>query len=127
MEGSHRQLRTGFADGLCRDDTDRLAGTDGLGGGKVHAVALRADAAVCLTGEHSADLDGVDVELLHEVSIFGGHHMILGDEHLVRAGLQNVVDRVAAVDAFRELFDDLTVLADLADHDAARCAAVVNG
>ena len=30
VEGSHRQLRTGLADGLGRDDTDRLAGADGL-------------------------------------------------------------------------------------------------
>ena len=40
VEGSHRQLRTGLADGLGRDDTDRLAGADGLARGKVHAVAL---------------------------------------------------------------------------------------
>ena len=125
VEGSHRQLRTGLADGLGRDDTDRLAGADGLARGKVHAVALRANAAVGLARKHRADLDGVDIELLHEVGILGGHHVILGNEDLVRAGLHHVVDRIAAVDALGELFDDLAVLADLADRDAAGRAAVV--
>ena len=125
VEGSHRQLRTGLADGLGRDDTDRLAGADGLARGKVHAVALRANAAVGLARKHRADLDGVDVELLHEVGILGGHHVILRNEDLVRAGLHHVVDRIAAVDALGELFDDLAVLADLADRDAAGRAAVV--
>ena len=107
------------------DGYDRLAGGDGLARGKVHAVALRANAAVGLARKHRADLDGVDIELLHEVGILGGHHVILGNEDLVRAGLHHVVDRIAAVDALGELFDDLAVLADLADRDAAGRAAVV--
>ena len=46
VEGSHGQLRTGFADGLSRDDADRLADCDRLAVGKVGAVALLADAVL---------------------------------------------------------------------------------
>ena len=56
MEGTHGQLGTGLTDGLCGDDAHGLAGSHRLGGGQVHAVALGADTAVGLAGQHGADL-----------------------------------------------------------------------
>ena len=44
MEGTHRQLGTGLADGLRGDDADRLADVDRLAGRQRAAVAGRADA-----------------------------------------------------------------------------------
>src|SRR5256885_10567830 len=42
MEGPHRQLRSGLADRLGRDDADRVADLGGLAGGKERAVARPA-------------------------------------------------------------------------------------
>ena len=39
VEGTHRQLRAGLADGLCGDDADGLADVHGLSGGQRAAVA----------------------------------------------------------------------------------------
>ena len=125
VEGTHSQLSTGLTDGLGRDDTHGFAGANGLGGGQVHAVALGADTAVGLAGQHGADLGGVNVELLQEGCIVLGHHVILGDEHLVGAGLQNIPDGEAALQALGELLNDLAVFLDLGDYDALVHAAVV--
>ena len=92
--------------------------------GQVHAVAFGADTAVSAAGQHGADLGGVDVEGFQQRRVALGHHVILGDQHLVGAGLQDVVDREAALDALGELLDDLTALADLGHQDALGSAAV---
>ena len=64
VEGTHGQLRAGLADGLRGDDADRLAELDHLAGGQVAAVALGADAALGFAGEHGADLELLDADLL---------------------------------------------------------------
>src|SRR3954453_1458362 len=51
MERPHGQLRAGLADGLRRDDADRLARPDHLAGGEVAAVARPAYAVTRLAGE----------------------------------------------------------------------------
>jgi hypothetical protein len=43
-----------------RDDADRLADVDEVAARQVTAVALHADAAPGLAGEHRADLHAVD-------------------------------------------------------------------
>ena len=75
-------------------------------------------------GKHGADLGGVDIEGLHQRGVVLGHHVILGDEYLVGAGLEDIADREAALDALGELLDDLTALADLRHHDALFHTAV---
>ena len=125
VERTHGQLGTGLTDGLGGDDAHGLAGAHRLGGGQVHAVAPGADAAVGLAGQHGADLGGVDVEALQQLGVVLVHHVILGDQHLVGAGLQNIPDGEAAPDTLGELFDDLAVLGDLAHHDAVVHAAIV--
>jgi len=45
VECSHRQLRSGFADRLCGDDTDGFTDLDRVTGRKVAAVTFDADAA----------------------------------------------------------------------------------
>ena len=47
MEGTHGQLSTGLTDGLCGDNTDRLAQTDRLAVGHIGNVAACADAGLC--------------------------------------------------------------------------------
>ena len=64
VEGAHGELRAGLADGLRGDDADRFAELDHLAGGQVAAVALRAAAALAFAGEHGADLELLDADLL---------------------------------------------------------------
>ena len=59
MEGTHGQLGTRLTDGLGRDDSDCLTHLYRLAGGHVGAVTLRADTDVALTGQYSADLNGL--------------------------------------------------------------------
>ena len=125
MEGSHGQLRTGFADGLGGDDADRLTGRHRLTGGQVHAVALGADTAVSLAGQHGADLGTMDIEGFQQCGVVLGHHVILRDQHLVGAGLADIVNGETALDTLGELLDDLTALADLGHQNALLHAAVV--
>ena len=56
MEGTHGQLGTGLTDGLCGDNTDRLAQTDRLAVGHIGAVAACANAGLCTAGQQAADL-----------------------------------------------------------------------
>ena len=68
VERAHRELRAGFADRLRGDDADREAEFDEFAGGQVAAVAVGADAAARLAGQHRADLHLLDAGILH----FGG-------------------------------------------------------
>src|SRR5699024_6110989 len=56
VEGTHGQLGARLADGLGRDDADRLAQLDRLAGGHVGAVAACADAGLGAAGQQAADL-----------------------------------------------------------------------
>ena len=57
VERPHRELRSGFANGLRGDDADRFAELDDLAGRKVAAVALGANAAPAFAGEHRTNLE----------------------------------------------------------------------
>lgn len=56
MERSHRQLCTGLAYRLSRDDTDCFTDRNRLAGCKVRAVALDADAVLGLAGKQRTNL-----------------------------------------------------------------------
>jgi hypothetical protein len=81
MEGSHGQLRTGFTDRLCRNDSDCFADLHRLAGRHVRAVALGADSVVAFAGQYGTDLYGIASGLLEDV------HDSLGPlrgDHVVR-------------------------------------------
>ena len=72
MEGSHGELRAGFADGLGGDDADRLAEIHQTARAEVQAIALGADATTGFAGEGGADLDlGDAAGLDRERQLFG--------------------------------------------------------
>jgi hypothetical protein len=64
VERAHRELRTRLADRLAGDDADRLADVDLVAAREVASVALGADAATGLAGEHGADDDSFDARFL---------------------------------------------------------------
>src|SRR5699024_9828824 len=118
VEGAHRQLRTGLADGLGGDDAHSLADVDPVAGGHGAAVAGGAGPHWCFTGEHRTDPDGLHTGLEELVDqhiadfIAGlGQHVARGVcggfgedarvggglHHLVQLGLGVGVDVVADV------------------------------
>src|SRR5205814_9450484 len=64
VEGPHRELRAGFADGLRGNNADRFAEFHELAGRQVAAVAHRADATSAFTSEDRANLQTLDADLL---------------------------------------------------------------
>jgi hypothetical protein len=76
VEGTHGELRAGFADGLRRDDADRFAALDQTAGGQVAAVAGDANAALRFAGQHGADLDALDAGRLNRRGEFFGDLLI---------------------------------------------------
>src|SRR6185369_9011951 len=60
VERTHRQLRARLADRLRGDDADRFTHVHDVAASEVTAVAVDADAATGLAGEHRPDLDLVD-------------------------------------------------------------------
>ena len=97
VEGTHRELGSGLADRLGRDDADGLADVDELAGRERTAVAGRAHTDGRLAGEHGADLDGLDAgseQLVdeHVADVVTG----LGDD--LALGVDRVLGEAAGVD-----------------------------
>src|ERR1039457_1705116 len=65
VEGTHSELRTGFADGLRGDDADGFSPLHQPSGGQVAAVAHHADAALRFASEHRSDFDALDAGSLN--------------------------------------------------------------
>ena len=121
MERSHRQLRTGFADGLCSYDADRFAEFDGVARCHVLAVALRTYAVFCTAGQHASDPDCGDARLLDLLRHIAADERILGADDFARLGIDHVVHAVSAVDTVSERLESR----DLGDYDALRISAVL--
>ena len=64
VEGTHGELRAGFADGLRGDDADRFAAFDQPARRQVASIASHANAALRFAGEHGADLHALDTGCL---------------------------------------------------------------
>ena len=76
VERTHGELRAGFADGLRRDDADRLAALHQPAGRQVAAVAGCANAALRFAGQHRADLDALDTGRLNRAGQFFGDLLV---------------------------------------------------
>src|SRR5690606_35552534 len=87
VERTERELRARLTDRLRRENADRLAQVHHLHGREVAAVALTADAALRLAGQHRTDLHGLDARVLDEVRV------LLRDQ-VARLDDQLAVDRV---------------------------------
>ena len=128
VERAHRELRARLADRLGGDDADRLADVDPVAASEVAAVALRADAALGLAGEHRADDD-----------LFDARFLDLLDAWLRRArccaatrtspvsGSTTSSSDDAAEDAVAERLDDFAGFFELGHADAVERAAVELG
>src|SRR6202035_5841190 len=127
MERAHGELGARLADRLRGDDAHRLAHIDRGATGKIAPVALAADAAAGLAGEHGADLDllhaGVD-QLLDLRLLEQGR---IRHQDVVTRRVAHVFGRGTAEDAACQRGDDGTGIDDRPHLDAARRAAVLIG
>ena len=130
MEGTERQLRTGFADGLCGNDADGLADLNRFAGRHVGAVALGADAEVRSAAEVRADLHGIPAALFEDgndtVRGPGRDHVVFLNDELA-IFIHNVFCGETADQTLAERFDDFAAVlegADLHEGDLAVVRAV---
>ena len=98
MEGSHGKLCTGLTDGLSGYDTHSLADVDGLGVGKVGAVAVRAYAVACLTLEDGADVDFLDACGFNGFRLSLADHGVVLNNDLTGGGINHIADNISAED-----------------------------
>ncbi len=125
MEGPERKLRARLPNRLGGDHADRLAHLDHAAGGEVLAVAERAHAALGLTGEHRPDLDLLDGGLRNVVGNLVGDELVRFHDELVGVGIVHVADRHSTRDPVGERRNDLLVVLQRTDVDAAQGATVV--
>ena len=126
VEGTHRQLGTGFADGLGGDDAHRLADGDRFDRGQVGTVAFGAHAVLGAAGQYRADLDmGHAVGLGQQVDLLVAEHRVVADDHLARFGITEIVDQIPAAEAFGQRLDHFVAFADVVYFDTVVGAAVL--
>src|SRR5208283_573181 len=123
VEGAHRQLSAGLADGLGGDDADGFALLDEAASGEISPVAELADAALGFAGEHGADLDAVDASVLNGRGQLLGDLLIGGDQQVALV-VADVLERDAADDAVAQRLDGFARLDDRLDEDAVGGAAI---
>src|SRR5207237_6395723 len=109
------------------DDAARLSDVHLAPARQVTAVALHADAARRLAGEHRADLHLLDARLLDGLDLDLVDLLVRLDDHLVGERILDVVERDAAEDALAHRLDDLAALDEGAEVDPVHGAAVVLG
>src|SRR5579864_499473 len=124
VEGTHRELRAGFTDGLRRDDASCFAELDQPAGGQIAAVAHHADTALRLAGQHGTDLHPFDAGSLNRTcQVFGDLLVDINDD--VAVVILDLLERHAADDAVTQWLDDFAGFHDTGDVNAVHSAAVV--
>src|SRR3989344_2601638 len=104
MEGTHSKLGPRFSNGLCRDDTDRLADFHQQVVGKVVSIAKLAQSRSGLAGDWGAEFDccGIDCDdrtgriSLDDMVLFGNDSSIFILDVLERNASQNTLEEVLA-------------------------------
>jgi len=124
MEGTHGQLGTGLTDGLCSDDTDGLAQTDGLAVCHIGTVATCADTGLCTAGQQAADLQLGDAGSLDLVGVVQVDHLAFGHDDLAGDGVDHIAHGKTADQTLAEALDLLLALVDLRDPQAIGGATV---
>src|SRR5262249_46048329 len=104
VEGTHGELRAGFADGLRGDDADRFTEFDHAARSEVAAIAKGANTAAGFASEHGTNADALDTRSLHGVRKLFRNFLVHFDDD-VTFEVFDLVERNAADDAVAEWFD----------------------
>ncbi len=124
MEGTHRELRSRFADRLRRDDAGRFAEFDESPGSQVTSVAHDANAALRFAGQHRANFHALDTGRLNRARQLFGDFMVDVDYHL-SVVVFDFFERHAANNSVAQRLDDLAGFDDTRDVNSVHGAAVV--
>src|SRR3954452_9382336 len=124
VEGTHRELRSGFADGLRRDDAGSFAEFDETSGSQIAAVAHDADAALGFAGQHRANFHTLNAGCLNRSrEVFGDFLVDINDD--VPVVVFDLLQRHATDDAVTQRLDDLSGFHDTLYVDAVDGSAIV--
>ena len=83
VEGTHRQLRSGLADGLCGDNTDGKAFFDELTRREVGTVAFGTHAESAFACQGTADTDGLHAQFLDSQRNLARDDLVFANDHLI--------------------------------------------
>ena len=127
VERSHRQLRTGFAYRLCRDDSDGFADVYGLGGCKVFTVASCADTVFAAAAENGTNLNSCNARRGNSLRVRFGHRSfaVFCNYNFACGRVNYVVNGESAEKSCFKRLDLFVSLADFGNPNARRRAAVV--
>ena len=125
VERTERQLRTRLADGLCGDDADDFAFLNHASRSQVAAVALRADAAARLAGQHRTDLHRLQRRFLDGFGDRLGDLLAGPADHLAGQRVDHVVQGHTSEDAVVQRLHDVVVALDGRSGQTAQRAAVL--
>ena len=124
MEGTHRELRSRFADRLCCDHASGFSQLNQASGSQVASVAHHADAAFRFAGKHRANLHPFNAGCLNRASqLF--RDLLVDVHHDVTVVVLNFLERHAADDAVAKRLDNLARFHDTGDVDSIYRSAIV--
>src|SRR5882724_6923527 len=124
MEGTHRELSSRLADGLCRDDSGRLAQFDQTSRSQVAAVAHHADSAFGLASQHRTNLHPLDTSSLDRAGELLGNFLVDIYDH-VAVVVFVLFQRYTAHDSVAQRLDNLARFHDTFHVDSIHRAAIV--
>ena len=115
VECTHGQLRTGFTDGLSRDNTNGFTHGNRLAVGQVGTVALFAHTVFGAAVQDGTDLDAFHAMAHNDVGVMVIHHLIFGNQHFTGFGITEILYQEAALQTFMQAFDGFATFADVED------------
>lgn len=113
------QLCAGFADGLRRDNADRLADIHLAAVRHVLAIAAGADAVARAAGQHGAHKHALDARVANCLRLGVVNQLILVDKHFAGRRIGDVGSSRAAAQTFLQRFDGLLAAEQLGNMHAA--------
>src|SRR6185437_13062718 len=104
VEGTHRELRSGFADRLCRDNACSFTECNQSSRSQVAAVAHDANATLRLASQHGANLHSLDAGSLNCTrQVFGDLVIDINDD--VAVVVLDLLERYAANNSVAQRLD----------------------
>src|SRR5690606_5721699 len=127
VEGTQGKLCTRLADRLGGDNAHRFAGVYHFASRQIAAIALGAASHPRFAGEQRPDLYFLNISILDLLSDLVGDLGIGRTDQFVRHRIVDVVHRNPSEDTLRQRFDDIFVVLECRDLQAAERTAVVFG
>ena len=126
VEGSHRELGAGFADGLCGDDAHSFTNLDHAACGKTATVAFDTDTALGFASKCRTDFELLVADFFQRGCSLLINELIFFENGLACDRIFNRFAASAANDAGREADDFFVSFVDRADDDAICSVAVID-